>query len=639
VSAGMKSVIIGTAGHIDHGKTTLVKALTGIDADRLEEEKRRGITIDLGFANLELTSDAGEKLRLGFVDVPGHERFVRNMLAGVGGIDVVLLVIAADEGVKPQTREHFDICRLLSIPRGIVVLTKSDTVDADTLEVVRLEIEDFLRGSFLDPQRTPVVPVSATTGTGITSLKRELARIASEVGAKNANTLPRLPIDRAFVMKGFGTVVTGTLIAGTIQREQELEVHPVGKRVRARGLQVHGAATEQARAGERTAVNLAGIATEDLARGMMLTQPETLEPTRQFDVRLQLLATAKPLKHLARVHLHCFASETVAQVRLLEGKQLEPGGSTFAQLRPVDPLVVIPGDRFIIRQFSPVITIGGGIVLDAFPQRRSAKDAVRTCDFLSKLEKADPSEALALRVERRGKMGLQRAEAAKETGHPRSAVDADAQSLLVAGRILAAGDLLLSKVAALDAAKQLLAEVERFHKNNPLVAGIAKETLREKLELGDSVFSFLLAQLAAGKKIEVHGEQVRLTGRGVTMSADEERARKTIEQAFSSAGLKVPLLKDVLASLSVDRTRSQKIMTLLLREGVLVKLADELVFHRAALEQLRRMVVSEKTKTPKMDVGRFKDLTGVTRKHAIPLLEYLDRERVTRRVGDVREIL
>jgi selenocysteine-specific elongation factor len=635
----MKSVIIGTAGHIDHGKTTLVKALTGIDADRLEEEKRRGITIDLGFANLELTSDAGEKLRLGFVDVPGHERFVRNMLAGVGGIDVVLLVIAADEGVKPQTREHFDICRLLSIPRGIVVLTKSDTVDADTLEVVRLEIEDFLRGSFLDPQRTPILPVSAITGSGIANLKRELAAMASEVGAKNASTLPRLPIDRAFVMKGFGTVVTGTLIAGTIQREQELEVHPAGKRVRARGLQVHGAATERARAGERTAVNLAGIATEDLARGMMLTQPETLEPTRQIDVRLQLLANAKPLKHLARVHLHCFASETIAQVRLLEGKQLEPGGTTFAQLRPIDPLVVIPGDHFIIRQFSPVITIGGGIVLDAFPQRRSAKDALRTRDFLAKLEAADPSEALAIRVERRGKAGLRLAQAAKETGRPRSTVDADAHTLLESGRILAASDFLLSKVAALDAAKQLLAGIESFHKANPLVAGIAKETLREKLELSEAVFSFLLAQLAAGKKIEAHGEQVRLTGRGVTMSADEERARKTIEQAFSSAGLKVPLLKDVLASLSVDRTRSQKIMTLLLREGVLVKLGDELVFHRTALEQLRRMVVSEKSKAPKMDVGRFKDLTGVTRKHAIPLLEYLDRERVTRRVGDIREIL
>jgi len=635
----MKSVIVGTAGHIDHGKTTLVKALTGIDADRLEEEKRRGITIDLGFANLELTTGSGEKLRLGFVDVPGHERFVRNMLAGVGGIDIVLLVIAADEGIKPQTREHFDICRLLAIPSGIVVLTKADTVDAETLEVVRLEIEDFLRGSLLDPQRTPIVPVSAITGMGIDRLKRELARIAAESGAKDASALPRLPIDRAFVMKGFGTVVTGTLVAGAMRREQELDLHPAGKRVRVRGIQVHGAPTEQARAGERTAVNLAGVATEELARGMMLAKAGTLEPTRQIDVRLQLLPAAKPLRHLSRVHLHCFASETVAQVRLLEGKQLEPGDSVLAQLRPVEPLLLVSGDRFIIRQFSPVITIGGGVVLDAFPLRRSTKQLESARGFLTKLEQANSTETLALRVERRGADGLARYAAMKATGRPRSEIDADSQKLLDAGRVLAVGDLLLAKNAALDAAKKLLGGLEAFHQSNPLVAGIAKETLREKLSLQEAVFSFLLTQLAAGKKIEVQGEQVRLAGRGVTMSADEERARKTIEQAFLSTGLKVPLLKDVLGSLSIDHVRSQKIVTLLLREGVLVKLGDELVFHRTALEQLRKLMTTEKSKSPKLDVARFKDLIGVTRKHAIPLLEYLDREHVTRRVGDMREIL
>ena len=635
----MKSVIVGTAGHIDHGKTTLVKALTGIDADRLEEEKRRGITIDLGFANLELTSPQGETLRLGFVDVPGHERFVRNMLAGVGGIDIVLLVIAADEGVKPQTREHFDICRLLGIPRGIVVLTKSDSIDADTLEVVRLEIEDFLRGSFLDPQQTPIVAVSAITGQGIDQLKRELARIASEVGTRNANTQPRLPIDRAFVMKGFGTVVTGTLVAGTIRREQELEIHPTGNRTRARGIQVHGTSTDWAQAGERTAINLAGVSADELVRGMTLTQPGTLRTTRQIDVRLQLLPGAKPLKHLSRVHLHCFASETIAQVRLLEGKQLDPGKNGFVQLRTAAPLLVIPGDHFIIRQFSPVVTIGGGVILDAFPLRRSASDMKATNEFLTKLQSANLGDALVLRTERRGVAGLSRGDAVNETGSTRPEVDAQVRHLLEIGRLLAAGDLLLAKAPALDAAKRLLSELEAFHKNNSLAPGMAKETLRESLGIGEQVFSFLLNQLTAGKKIEVLGEQVRLAGKGVAMTADEQRARNTIEQAFSSAGLKVPLLKDVLASLSIDRTRSQKIMTLLLREGVLVKLGDELVFHRVALEQLRRTIVAEKSKTPKMDVGRFKDLIGVTRKHAIPLLEYLDRERVTRRVGDLREIL
>jgi selenocysteine-specific elongation factor len=635
----MKSVIVGTAGHIDHGKTTLVKALTGIDADRLEEEKRRGITIDLGFANLELTSDSGEALRLGFIDVPGHERFVRNMLAGVGGIDVVLFVIAADEGIKPQTREHFDICRLLGIPRGIVALTKCDAVDADTLEVVRFEIEDFLRGSFLDPERTPIIPVSAVRGDGIEQLKRELARAASAVNAKDSAAITRLPIDRAFVMKGFGTVVTGTLMGGTVRRDEELELHPARKRVRARGIQVHGAATDQARAGERTAINLSGVGMQELERGMMLTQAGTLEPTRSIDVKLQLLSDAKTLKHLSRVHLHCFASDTVTQVHLLQGKELKAGGSAFAQLRPAAPLVVIPGDRFILRQFSPVTTIGGGVVLDTFPMRRSTKEASAAVDFLSTLERANAVEALALRIERRGVDGLRRLDAVKELGRTPESIDDGADKLLATGRVLSAGDLLVAKSAALAAAKELLAALEEFHKLNPLVAGMTKESLRERLGLNEKLFSFLIVQLASGKKIEVHSEQVRLAGRGVMMSAEEERARKTIEQAFSSAGLKVPLLKDVLAALSIDRARSQKIMTLLLREGVLVKLADELVFHRTALEQLRRIVIAEKTKTPRIDVGRFKDLAGVTRKHAIPLLEYLDRERVTRRVGDLREIL
>ena len=334
----MKSVIVGTAGHIDHGKTALVKALTGIDADRLEEEKRRGITIDIGFAHLELPAapqsraGAGDgaspvstgSLRLGFVDVPGHERFVRNMLAGIGGIDLVLLVIAADESIKPQTREHFDICRLLAVRRGITVLTKADTVDRETLDVVKLEVEEFLRGSFLDPNPNPatgaagapIVAVSALTGAGLDELKRELARVASEVTARDADALARLPIDRVFSMKGFGTVVTGTLVSGTIHKDDELEVFPSGKRVRVRGVQVHGSSAEHAVAGQRTALNLAGVPTEDLARGMMLAPPETFQATKRIDVSLSLLASATPLKDRARVHLHAYTSETVAEVAL-----------------------------------------------------------------------------------------------------------------------------------------------------------------------------------------------------------------------------------------------------------------------------------------------------------------------------------
>src|ERR1700674_891516 len=342
----MKSVIVGAAGHIDHGKTALVKALTGIDADRLEEEKRRGITIDIGFAHFELPGPDGGIIRLGFVDVPGHERFVRNMLAGVGGIDLVLLVIAADEGIKPQTREHFDICRLLAIRRGITVLTKSDAVDSETREVVLLEVEDYVRGSFLDttlaPVRSPIIAVSSLTGAGLDELKSALAKVASEVTAKDSAALARLPIDRVFTMKGFGTVVTGTLVAGTIRKEEELEVFPSGKRVRVRGVQVHGSPPEAAIAGQRTALNLAGLSTEGRARGMTLATGDTCRATSRVAALLSLLPSAKPFKDGARVHFHAYTTETITEARLYGTKQLKPGDETYAQLRFAQPMLLLP---------------------------------------------------------------------------------------------------------------------------------------------------------------------------------------------------------------------------------------------------------------------------------------------------------
>ena len=410
----MKSVIVGTAGHIDHGKTALVKALTGIDADRLEEEKRRGITIDIGFANLELPMPGGETLRLGFVDVPGHERFVRNMLAGVGGIDLVLLVIAADESIKPQTREHFDICRLLSIRRGITVLTKSDAVDAETLAVVRAEVEDFLRESFLGHpslgqpslgQPNPIVAVSSLTGAGIDDLKRELVRVASEIPAKNSNAIARLPIDRVFTMKGFGTVVTGTLISGVIRKEDELEVFPSGRQVRVRGVQVHGKSAEQAVAGQRAALNLAGATTDELARGMMLAPVSTFHATSRLDVELSLLSSAKPLKDRARLHFHSYTSETIATVVLYGKKQVEPGESALAQLRLSEPVLLLPGDRFIIRQFSPVITSGGGVVVENTPPRK-VKNAADYARFLTILAEELRAGSLRTRVMASGARGL-----------------------------------------------------------------------------------------------------------------------------------------------------------------------------------------------------------------------------------------
>jgi selenocysteine-specific elongation factor len=632
--AAMKSVIVGTAGHIDHGKSALVKALTGTDPDRLEEEKRRGITIDIGFAHLELPSPGGEMLRLGFVDVPGHERFVRNMLAGVGGIDLVLLVIAADESIKPQTREHFDICRLLGIQRGITVLTKSDLVDRDTLEVVRLEVEDFLQGSFLEG--APVLAVSSKTGAGLEELKRELVQAAGGTHQRDANALARLPIDRVFVMKGFGTVVTGTLLAGTIAKEEELELFPGQRRVRVRGAQVHGQPAERATAGQRTALNLAGVSKEELARGMMLAPTNTFRTTRRTDVSLALLPSARPLKDRARVHLHAYTAETVAEVVLYGGKQLAPGQSGFAQLRTAEPMLLLPGDRFILRQFSPMVTIGGGTVRDAAPLAgKGAKANAET--LLPVLANGTAPEILAARVARRGQAGLALGDAVAETGWRQALVEAKAASLQ--GKLLRFGDVLMAQEAFSQAQRETLAAVEEFHRANPLVAGISKEELREKLGLSPEVFGAVLEALLREKKLAATGEQVRSAGRSLVFKDEEAESKRTIEQAFSGAGLKVPALKDVLAGLRVDKATAQKIVTLLLRDKVLVKISDDLVFHRRALEELRQRVNAYKAKSAKIGVAEFKDLTGVSRKYAIPLLEYLDRERVTRRVGDQREIL
>jgi selenocysteine-specific elongation factor len=665
----MKSVIIGTAGHIDHGKTALVKALTGIDADRLEEEKRRGITIDLGFAHLELPApDGGERLRLGFVDVPGHERFVRNMLAGVGGIDLVLLVIAADEAIKPQTREHFDICSLLNIPRGLAVLTKADLVDGDTLEVVRLEVADFLRGSFLEG--APILAASSLTGDGIERLKRELARVAAEVPARDRDLAFRLPIDRVFTMKGFGTVVTGTLVSGSVRKEDEVEVFPSGRRVRVRGIQVHNEPAGEAHAGQRTALNLAGIGTEELGRGMSLAAAGQFRATRQADARVFLLPGVRPLRQRARVHFHCHASETLAEVVFLPEEQapeqdqrravapgssvpgpagdrrlaasdfrreIVPGGSRWARLRFADPLLLLPGDRFILRQFSPVTTIGGGEVVDALPL--PGRPTSGTTAFLRVVNGAPPETVLRLRVARRMDQGLPMADAVAETGCSRWMVEKHLGPEVEAGRVLRFDDRLIG-AGALEELKVLAARrLRTFHDANPLETGINKEEFRHQLRLGPEVFAGLLEALAREHQAEVAGELVRQPGRGVVMDREEAESKRRIEGAFLSAGLQAPALKDVLNGLNIDRARAQRIVTLLLRERVLVKVSEDLVFHQSALAELRRKLAGCKQGSPRIDVGRFKELAGVTRKHAIPLLEYLDRERVTRRAGNERIIL
>ena len=618
----MKHIIVGTAGHIDHGKTALVKALTGIDADRLEEEKRRGITIDLGFAHLDLTPT----LRLGFVDVPGHERFVKNMLAGVGGIDLVLFVVAADESIKPQTREHFDICRLLGIPRGIVALTKSDLVDEDILGLVRLEIEELVAGSFLEG--APVVPVSSTTGAGLDDLRRELARVASAVPEKNARGHFRLPIDRAFSIKGFGTVVTGTLVSGSIHKEQEVELYPTGRRLRVRGVQVHGGKAESAVAGQRTAVNLPDIEPSEIARGNVLSEPARFHPVRHIDCRLDLLPSAKPLKHRAPVHFHSGTAEIEAEVRLLGGAAtLQPGASAYARIVLRDPALLLPGDRFIIRMFSPVVTIGGGTVVDIGERRyrRSENPAAR----LDVLASNDIAARIALLV-RESEFGMSASDLIARTGlQP----DVLAKAPV---KLISPHNWLTDPAWFQSTLDRLLRAVRQFHAQNPLQPGIAKQDLRAR-ELPAAPPFLIDALLAESKDLAVEGEIVRSRAHKVTFKEDEEQARAAIERAFEQAGLAVPAVAEVLAKSGVEAARARTLLAILLRENRLTRVSAELVFHRTAIDRLRELLAAHKSQ--RFNVSAFKEWTGVSRKYAIPLLEYLDRERLTRREGDERLVL
>jgi selenocysteine-specific elongation factor len=623
----MKNIIAGTAGHIDHGKTALVRALTGIDTDRLEEEKRRGISIDLGFAHLDLTPE----LRIGFVDVPGHERFVKNMLAGVGGIDLVLLVIAADESIMPQTREHFDICRLLGIGQGIVVLTKADLVDRDMLILARLEVGDFVAGSFL--AGAPCIAVSSTTGEGLDELRARLAELAARIPAKDSSRPFRLPIDRAFSMRGFGTVVTGTLISGSVAREQEVELHPGGRRLRVRGIQVHGQAAERALAGQRTALNLAGIEPQDLARGMVLAEPGRFRATKQIDCALDLLPSAKPLKNRAPVHFHAGTAEVEAEVRLLEGgATLRPGARAYVRLILREPLLLVPGDRFIIRMFSPVATIGGGVVVDITGHRYRRGD--RAPQRLGTLERGTPGERVALLV-RESKYGMSLADLATASGLGGAEIEqaAGAQALLA---IRQPELWLVDREWSRDAVARVTDVLGEFHRQHPLAPGMPREEVRSREFSGAPPF-LLDALVVRAPGLVVEGETLRLASHKVVLKQDEEQASASMEAIFEKAGLAVPPVSEALAKSGVDPARARTLLQILLRQGRLVKIGDELVFHRSALDRLRQLLAPYKGQ--RLAVPQFKDLAGVSRKYAIPLLEYLDRERVTRRDGDQRVVV
>jgi selenocysteine-specific elongation factor len=631
----IKHIVIGTAGHIDHGKSALVHALTGVHPDRLEEEKRRGITIDLGFAFLDL-----EGVGFGFVDVPGHEKFVRNMLAGAGGIDLVLLVIAADESIKRQTREHFDICRLLGISQGVVAVSKADLVEPDVLGLVRLEVEEFVRGSFLEG--APIVAVSSVSGVGLETLKSELLKMALLAPDKEAAGYPRLPIDRSFAMKGFGTVVTGTLTAGSLKIEDEVELYPTGRRLRVRGLHSGGKAVERVVAGQRTAVNLAGIDHGEIERGMSISPPRIFEPTDRLDARTTLLSSARRLKNRARVHFHQGTAETIAEIILLEGDELVAGGSAFAQLRLKEKILLLPGDRFILRQFSPVVTIGGGEVIDVKPARHRHGEA-SVAAALRVLSSGTGEEVLmALLAMKTGV--LTSGEIVARTGWSESEIAETAQKLTEQAelRIITEQPLVLaSSHAVAECAFKLREAVDSFHREDPLLAGIPRQDLRGRCgNVRMELFEASLGDLLKAGTLRMAGDLVQTAARTMSLAPEEERTKELLEREFESAGLEVPNVATVLGKLPVESQRARKILQILLREKILVKVTEELVFHRAAVARLRELLKRYRAeKGARLPIPVFKELTGVTRKYAIPLLEYLDRQQVTRRVGDERVIL
>jgi selenocysteine-specific elongation factor len=574
------------------------------------------------------------------VDVPGHERFVRNMLAGAGGIDVVLLVVAADESIMPQTREHFDICRLLEIPQGLVAITKSDLVDAEMLDLVRLEIEEFVRGSFL--QGAPVVPVSARSGAGLDALKQELLHAAQRAPAKDVTRHFRLLIDRSFATKGFGTVVTGTLMSGAVQVKDEVEVHPLRRRARVRGLHSGGKPIERAVAGQRTAVNLASIEHGEIQRGMVLSAPGIFESTRRLDARVTLLPSARPLRNRAQSHFHQGSAETIAEVVLLERAELAPGESALSQLRLDDAILLLPGDRFILRQFSPVVTIGGGVVIDARARRHRRSDpAVRA--LLETLERGSREESLAALAEAVPR-GLTIEEILARTGWMEPEIREAITKLAAQKQLRILGEHPLT-VAPEQAVKKCAAALrealDRFHRANPLLPGMPKQELRGRAgNPRPELFQAALEDAIQDGTVTVAGDLVQRTGREIALSPEEARAKELIAQEFERTGLTVPSVSAVLEKLPVETRRAQKILQILLREKVLVKVADDFVFHRAAIARLRDLIAAyRKDRGDRLPIAAFKELTGVTRKYAIPLLEYLDRERVTRRAGDERVIL
>ena len=629
--SGSRHVVVGTAGHIDHGKTSLVKALTGTDTDRLPEEKARGITIDLGFAFIEEPD-----LTIEIVDVPGHERFIKNMLAGVGGIDLAMLVIAADEGVMPQTREHLAICSLLRIKSGLIALTKTDLVEADWLDLVREDLATLTRGTFL--AGTPVVPVSAKTGQGMDALRAALRELAATVPSRASDQLARLPIDRVFTIKGFGTVVTGTLMAGRVRVDDRVEVFPGGVQAKVRGLQTHGHAVAESSAGQRTAVNLQGVERAAVERGHVLGLAGTLVPSVLVDATLELLADApRPLKTRDRVRFHAGTSEIMARVLLLESQELMPGQTAFVRFRLEAPLVALPGDRFVIRSYSPMVTIGGGTLLDIAPPRFKRK-APALVAHLALLRDGAPDAVVEEHIRHAGGAGVRVATLSGRVPFGPARLRALLEGLQAAGRVAAVDRDWFVHPESLTRLRGLtLAALEQFHRAFPLRPGMSREELRGRAGAADErVFGHLLETLSAEGVVQTDRDKVRLTAHEIRLSAAQQTIVDRVEQEFRTAAAAPPSPEEALTRAGLSGDEEHELFQHLVEGRKLVRVKDSLYFHAEALASIEERLVAMLRERKEIGPGDIKDLLGISRKYAIPLLEFFDARRVTARVGERR---
>ena len=629
----MKQVILGTAGHIDHGKTSLIRALTGIDTDRLKEEKERGITIELGFAHMDLP--CGQTL--GIVDVPGHEKFVKNMVAGASGIDLVALIIAADEGVMPQTREHLEICELLKVRHGLVVLTKTDMVDEEWLDMVHEDVAEFLEGTFLE--EAPVVEVSSTTGEGIEELTQVLDRFVQEVPERDPGSFFRLPVDRVFVMKGFGTVVTGTTVSGSIRTGDEVTLYPQEIDSRIRGLQVHNVEVEEARAGQRTAINLQGVEKAQLQRGDVIADRSALRNTYMIDVVVELLAAApRKLKNRAKVRFHTGTTEVIATVVLLDRDELKPGETGFAQIRLDSPIAVLRTDRFVLRSYSPIRAIGGGMVLSALPLKKK-RHSKRVLDELAVFHTGDPIEVAEQFVGLGRFQGVEHGVLPFLTNTRETRLKETLQQLLSQKRIILYDRERKAYIhrGFYDRARaEILDTLTAYHRDNPLKAGLSKEELRSRTEgaRNPKLFNHLVGGLVQEGLVAQEKEVLHLTDHKVTLGQDQEKVRGEIEEIYLKGALQPPYFKE-LKDRFPDST-ARDILQVMAKDGVLVKVKEDLYFHRNAVDELRERLVTYLRENGEITTPLFKEMTGASRKYTIPLIEHFDLTQVTVRVGDSR---